>query len=115
MGMDLVRRRDSIKWTCNNQLWIYLLNAAKSSGWEPLGVQHEDNDLIDNDPMDYYSNKSQTVSPADSKRLYQAILNHLNLKKPSGIEKDIAEDFLSWLARGDEGGAIIDIPGFIIR
>ena len=50
--MDLVRRRDSIKWTCNNQLWIYLLNAAKSSGWEPLGVKHEENDLIDNDPMD---------------------------------------------------------------
>ena len=59
-----------------------------------------------------YSNKNQTVSPADSKRLYQAILKHLNLKKPNGIEKDIAEDFLSWLSRRDEDGSIIDIPGF---
>ena len=48
MGMDLIRRRDSIKWTCNNQLWIYILDSAKSSGWKPLGVKHQKNDSNDN-------------------------------------------------------------------
>ena len=115
MGMDLVRRRDSIKWTCNNQLWIYLLDAAKSSGWKPLGVKYKENELSNNDPMEYYSNKNQTVRPADSESLYKAIRKHLNEKKPNGIEKDIAEDFLLWLARRNEDGVIIDIPGFLIR
>ena len=30
--MDLLRRRDSIKWTCNNQLWIFILETAKKNG-----------------------------------------------------------------------------------
>ena len=115
MGMDLIRRRDSIKWTCNNQLWIYILDSAKSSGWKPLGVKHQKNDSNDNDPMDYYSNDNQIVTPEDSENLNVALIKHLEEQKPKGIEKEIVEDFLLWLSRQDEEGEFVDIPGFLIR
>ena len=41
MGVDLVRRRDSKKWSCNNSLWRFILDSASSKGWEPHGTQEE--------------------------------------------------------------------------
>ena len=115
MGMELIRRRDSVKWTCNNQLWIYILDSAKSSGWKPLGVRHKRNDLIENDQMDYYTNDNQTVTPEDSENLNAALIRHLEDQKPEDIEQEIVQDFLLWLSRKDEDCKFLDIPGFLIR
>ena len=41
MGMDLVRRRDSKKWTCNNSLWRFILEAAMKEGWVPRGTEYK--------------------------------------------------------------------------
>jgi hypothetical protein len=114
MGMDLVRRRDSIKWTCNNQLWIYILDSAESVGWKPMGVRYKA-ELNGADPLDYYSHNGQTVSPEDSENLHLSLVKFLEKEDPVGVEKYIIEDFINWVVRRNDDGTIMDIPGFLIR
>lgn len=115
MGMDLTRRRDSKKWTCNNALWRYILNSAMSSGWEPKGTENTLKEKSNHDPQDYYSNNGQTITPEDAEEIHKYLEIFINRHKPKGIEKEIIESFLEWVARRDENKSIIDIPGFIIR
>ena len=43
-------------------------------------------------------------------------LNYISTEQyTKGIEKEIIESFLEWVARRDENNSVIDIPGFIIR
>ena len=115
MGMDLVRRRDSKKWSCNNALWRYVLNSAMRVGWEPKGTENKLKEKSKHDPQDYYSNDGQTVTPHDAEEIYKRLKTFINEYKPKGIEKEIIESFLEWVARRDENNSVIDIPGFIIR
>ena len=114
MGMDLVRRRDSIKWQCSNQLWIYIIDSAQMSGWKPLGIKYQD-DFDVTDPLDYYTNNGQTVTPEDSENLHLSLVKFIKEKNPKGIEKEIIKDLLNWLVRRNDDNSVMDIPGFIIR
>ena len=48
-------------------------------------------------------------------QLWKTEKTFINEYKPKGIEKEIIESFLEWVARRDENNSVIDIPGFIIR
>jgi hypothetical protein len=115
MGMDLVRRRDSKKWSCNNALWRYLLDSAMSVGWEPKGTENNLKEKNQHDSQDYCSNDGQTVTPDDAEEIYKHLKAFINKDKPRGVEKEIIDSFLEWVARRDEDKSLIDIPGFIIR
>lgn len=115
MGMDLVRRRDSKRWTCNNALWRFILDSAKCSGWVPQGTEIRGANESNHDPQDYYSNNGQTVNPRDAENIYNSLKEFIDEYKPKGIEKEIIGSFLEWVVRRDKKHLIIDIPGFIIR
>ena len=115
MGMDLVRRRDSKKWSCNNSLWRFIISAAKQSGWIPLGTKIKSEDLLTQDNQDYLSHNGQVVTPEDTQNLCENLKKYLNESKPQEIEKEIIEDFLDWAYRKDSNNNLIDIHGFIIR
>ena len=115
MGMDLIRRRDSKKWTCNNSLWRFMLESAIQEGWQPKGTVNKSINKNNHDPQDYYSNAGQTVTPEDAKEIYECLTTFVDKHNPKDIEKEIIESFLDWVVRRDEKKSIIDIPGFIIR
>jgi len=115
MGMDLVRRRDSRKWSCNNALWIFIIDSAKSAGWVPLGTKNRLKETNDHDPQDYFSNNDQIVSPDDAEEMYIHLKKYAEENKPKEIEKEIIDSFLEWIPRRNEDNVIVDFPGFIIR
>jgi hypothetical protein len=115
MGMDLVRRRDSKKWTCNNSLWRFILEDAMKEGWVPRGTEYKSINKDNHDPEDYYSNAGQTVTPSDAEEIYKCLNDYAIRHELQGIEKEIIHSFLEWLIRRDDTNSIIDIPGFIIR
>ena len=115
MGMDLTRRRDSKKWSCNNALWRFIIDAAKQSGWIPLGTKIKSEDYVTHDNQDYFSNNGQMVTPEDTQSLCENLEKYLNEFKPQEIEKEIIESFLDWACRKDTNNNLIDIPGFVIR
>ena len=81
----------------------------------PKGTENKLKEKSKHDPQDYYSNDGQTVTPHDAEEIYKCLKIFVNEYKPKGIEKEIIESFLEWVARRDENNSVIDIPGFIIR
>ena len=47
--------------------------------------------------------------------MYKHLKAFISKDKPRGVEKEVIESFLEWVARRDEDKSLIDIPGFIIR
>ena len=113
MGMDLLRRRDSVKWTCNNQLWIFILETAKKNGWVPLGVSYLNNSNK-NDKFDYQIQNGQIVLPKDAMNMYKALTKEMSSKKLVGIELEITQSFVNWLVKKNSDGQN-EFPGFIIN
>ena len=115
MGVDLVRRRDSKKWACNNALWRFIINSAKSEHWKPLGTRPAKSNEEVHDPTDYLSNNSQIVTPEDAENMCLSLEKFGKQNELSKVEREIIESFLKWSKRTDENDVLIDIPGFIIR
>ncbi len=115
MGVDLVRRRDSKKWACNNALWRFIINSAKSENWIPLGTRPAKSNEEAHDPTDYLSNDGQTVTPEDAKNMCLALQSFKRKNKLSKVEKEIIDSFLTWSKKSNETAVFEDVPGFIIR
>ena len=115
MGMDLVRRRDSRKWSCSNALWLYLLDAAVEAGWKPSGTENKSEEKGNRDAQDYYSQNGQVVTSSDAEQIYECLQTFIRQHHPTGIEKEVLESFIEWVARRDENNTLVDVPGFIIR
>ena len=115
MGMDLVRRRDSRKWSCSNALWLYLLDAAMKSGWKPSGTENKSEEKGNHDAQDYHSDNGQIVTSSDAEQIHKCLQTFIRQHNPTGIEKEVLESFIEWVARRDENNTLVDVPGFIIR
>ena len=89
MGMDLTRRRDSKKWSCNNALWRFIIDAAKQSGWIPLGTKIKSEDYVTHNNQDYFSNNGQIVTPEDTESLCENLEKYLN-ESENDVEEALA-------------------------
>ena len=84
-------------------------------GWQPNGTENKFVAESDHDAQDYHSHNGQTVTPSDAEQIYKCLQVFISQAQPRGIEKEILESFIEWVARRDENDAIVDIPGFLIR
>lgn len=103
---------DGEEWTCNRPLWDFLLDSARSKGWQPTGTYKIDEESGDDDPTwdsrDYHSNSGQGVMGSDVESMVSALKLFDQEESPKGEEKEIISGFIRWSVLDGE------FPGFEI-